>query len=290
MSTAPSVWNRTSSISNFRILQITNFISVRSVIPRGMIRKHLETIKANIPADHPFFGLIEEAYRVFAYTKPSSIGVCERCCMDHEIEADFFNPSIRELPLNYVRDWYFGAYDPKGVPKDTWGYLLPRILEILASGEDASHTGLAVSLNRFGTGNPENWSKTEWRVLDSFQKMFLREIIGHDRDFLDDTICMFALAGWSLQSLLDQVASVPSPILALRLWNDWCSGAGQGNNRIWITAFWESPDNTTAFNFYTSRSLYDKMEALALDDETENQLAAKASAVASVIEVYADWT
>jgi hypothetical protein len=261
-----------------------------SVLRRHMSSYPSESIQATVTADHPFFDLVEEAYRVFAYPKPSTIGVCEKCCMDDEIEADFFNPPIRKLPLDYVRDWYSGAYDSKGVPKNTWAYLLPRILEILASGEDSSDTGLAVSLNRFGTGNPENWSTTEWRTLDSFQRMFLREIIEQKRDFLDDTICMFRLAGWPLESLLDQVTSAPSPTLARRLWNDWCSGAGPGNNSIWITPFWESPDTKTVFDFYTSRSLYDKMEALALDDETESQLAVKASAVASVIEAYVDWS
>jgi len=247
-------------------------------------------LQTTLSASHPLFDLVEEAYRVFDYPKPSSTGVCEGCCMDREIEADSFNPSIRRLPLHYIRDWYSGAYDPNGVPKETWAYLLPRLLEVLASGENVSDMGLEVSLNRFGTGNPENWSTTEWRILDNFQKIFLREMIEQKRECLDDTICMFRLAGWPLESLLDQVGSAPEPALALRLWNDWCGGAVAGNYIIGITAFWEKPDNTAVFDFYTSRNLYDRMEALALNDETEQEVAAKASAVASVIEVYAEWS
>jgi hypothetical protein len=147
-----------------------------------------QPVQATLPANHPLFDLVEEAYRVFDYPKPSSTGVCEGCCMDREIEADFFNPSIRRLPLHYIRDWYSGAYDPNGVPKETWAYLLPRLLEVLASGENVSDMGLEVSLDRFGTGNPENWSKTEWRILDNFQKIFLREMIAQKREYLDDTI------------------------------------------------------------------------------------------------------
>ncbi|WCM25320.1 hypothetical protein NDN01_14730 [Sphingomonas sp. QA11] len=255
-----------------------------------MIRQPSGPIEAKVPADHPFFNLIEEAYRVFAYPKPGSIGVCERCCMDRKIETSFFNPDIRDLPLAYIQDWYGAACDAKGLSKETWAYLLPRILEILAAGEDVSNTAMEVSLNRFDTGDPENWSEREWRVLDGFQKMFLREQIEQKRDRLDDGICMFRLAGWPLDTLLDQVASAPDATLALRLWNDWCRWSAPGKEGVWITAFWEYPDNEAIFDFYASRRLYDKMEALALDDGMDGELAAKASAVASVIEANAGWS
>jgi len=52
----------------------------------------------------PLFEINEEAYRVFAYPKPKSTGVCEQCCMASRIEKDFFNPAISDLSLKYVRD------------------------------------------------------------------------------------------------------------------------------------------------------------------------------------------
>ena len=79
----------------------------------------LEPLLGKVAPGDPFFEIIEEAYRVFAYPKPKSIEVCERCCMDPDIEADFFNPPVRELPLSYVRDWYFAAYQPPGIAKAT---------------------------------------------------------------------------------------------------------------------------------------------------------------------------
>lgn len=251
------------------------------------MRKQPLPIEAKVLPGHAFFDIIEEAYRVFAYPKPSSIEVCERCCMNADIEADFFNPPIRELPLEYVQDWYSAAYDPNGIAKETWAYLLPRILEILASNEDVSTAALEVSLARFDTGNPESWSSKEWKILDSFQRKFLVGKIGSGHDSLDDVICMFRLAGWPLENLLDQVALTPDETLAQRLWQDWCRGVVPGREGVWITAFWESPDNTTVFDFYTSQELYAKIVALALADDTEAELAAKASAVASVIEASA---
>ena len=255
-----------------------------------MNRKQQKPLKAKVSPDHMFYDIIGDAYRVFAYPKPTSIEVCRGCCMDASIEADFFNPPIEELPLHYIQDWYFAAYEPKGVAKATWGYLLPRILEILAVGEDVSNVAKEVSLNRFDTGNPEKWSTEEWQVLDQFQRMFLQREIERQSDFLDDTICMLRLAGWSLQDLLDQVASTPDDKLAQRLWNDWCNNCVQGHESVWITAFWEDADRITVFDFYTSQSMRDRMEALALADDTEAALAAKASAIVSVIEASASWS
>ena len=84
-----------------------------------MIRQPSAPAEAKLPADHPFFDLVEQAYRVFAYPRPSHTGVCEGCCMDRQIEADFFNPPIGEFPLAYTREWYSVACDVRGIPKGT---------------------------------------------------------------------------------------------------------------------------------------------------------------------------
>lgn len=247
------------------------------------MRKQRPAIEAKLPHDHAFFALIEEAYHVFAYPKPLSTDVCERCCMDAAIAADFFNPPIRELPLEYVQDWFNAAYSGEGISKETWAYLLPRILEILAADKYASVISLEISLRRFETGNPENWSNEEWKILDNFQRQFLAYKIGSGPDALDDVICMFQLAGWHLEGLLGQVERTSDAALAQRLWHDWC----RGHESIWITAFWESPDNTAVFEFYTSQKLYNRMTALAFAHETAPELASRALAVASVIEAAA---
>ncbi len=244
---------------------------------------------AKLAPGHAFSDLVTQAYRVFSYPTPTSTDVCRGCCMDPKIEADFFVPSIDELPLSYIRDWYFAAYDPRGVSKATWGNLLPRLLEVLACGQDVSNHGLEVSLNRFDTGNPSNWTPAEWAVLDAFQRRFLMRAIQDGAEFLDDTLCMFSLAGWPMQGLLEQVASVPSPVLAERFWKDWCQGRAPGCEGIWITAFWEGGANTEVFDFYTSKALFDRMETLAFAEDTDPELARKALAVASVIEANGAW-
>ena len=241
-------------------------------------------LTAKVSAGHPFFDLIEEAYRVFDYPTPSSTGVCQYCCMNSKIEADFFNPPIRQLPLEYIQDWYWAAYEEKGVPKATWAYLLPRLLEILAAGEDLSTNALEVGLSRFDTGNSKNWSTKEWAVLDRFQRMFLQHSIENGVDHLDDVICMFKLGGWPLDELLDQIEAIPSEKLAICLWKDWCAWRAEGQEDVWMTAFWEDEaDRAKMHDFYLSDRLYDKINALAVDVDTDPELAIKALAVAIVM-------
>lgn len=239
---------------------------------------------ARIQPGDPLFDLIEDAYRVFKYPKPGRLGVCQNCCMDARFEADFLNPPVRELPHAYVLDWFWAACDPAGVPRSTWAYLLPRILEILATGIHVAPVGLEVSLSRFDTGNPENWSKEEWHILDSFQRKFLMLQVEEGSDPLDDVLCMFRLGGWQLGDLLDQIASASDASLARRFWRDWCKDHAWGREAVWITSFWGGGDNATVFEFYTSSYLYERMETLALADSSDPALAAQALAVTSVIE------
>lgn len=245
-------------------------------------------LQAKLTPGDSFFAIIKDAYRLFAVPTPASTDVCD-CCMNPKIERDFFHPPIDKLPVDYVRDWYFAAYDPSGVSKQTWTYLLPRILEILAAGEEVSATGLEVSLSRFGTGNPANWSPDQWRILDQFQHAYLKRAVEDGTEPVDDVLCMFRLGGWPLAELLDQVAEMPTETLARRFWNDWCKDHVPGREGVWITAFWEGTDNSTVFEFYTSPDLHHRISELALAHDTGAELRAKALGVASVIETNATW-
>lgn len=243
---------------------------------------------AKLAPDHPFFPIIQDAYREFAVPKPSVTDVCD-CCMDKDIEADFFNPPIEEMPLTYVRDWYSAACDTGGLSKSTWTYLLPRILEVLATRQDVASVGLEVSFQRFDTGNPDNWRPSQWDVLDRFQRAYLTRTIEQGPEPIDDILCMFTLGGWHLPDLLGQVSAMPTSALAECLWRDWVKDHVAGREAVWVTAFWEGGANSAAYDFYTSQSLYDRMTAFGLADDTPAELATKALAVAMVIEQEADW-
>lgn len=243
-----------------------------------MPRKISKELKGKIAPDSPCFGVIQDAYSVFDYDRPGATGVCVQCCMDPQIERDFLKPDISEMPLHYVRDWFSAASDP-GLSKRIWGYLLPRILELLAGDQDPASVGLEVTLSRFPTGDQLQWSAPEWDVLDRFQRLFLVQSMKNRRDYLDDVLCMFGNAGWPLGDLFAQVAAMPDEVIADRLWSDWCTGRPD----VWITTFWEGGRNTVAFDFYTSSTMRERMERVALAEATDPELAEKAMAVASVI-------
>lgn len=238
---------------------------------------------AKLDADDPMFAVIQEAYRVFAGPRPISMDVCE-CCTDPQIQSQLLRLPVAEIPTDYIRDWYSGAYDPGGVSKRTWSHLLPRILEILAAGEEVSGIGLEVSLNRFDTGSEDNWTPQQWRVIDRFQRDFVVWAAKNSRYDLDDVLCMFRLGGWPLDTLLDQVTALPTELLVERFWLDWCGNHGVGLESIWTTAFWEGSDGTTVSDFYTSADLHSRVAELALAENTAPDIRTKAIAVAAVIE------
>ena len=242
---------------------------------------------AKIEPDHPLYALIQDAYRAFDCHKPSDVDVCTQCCMPEDMAAVFFRPDIQDLPLSFVREWLNAACATEGVGKDLWTYLLPRLLEVLATGTEPASVGIEVSLKRFHTGVPDQWSDAQWSALDRFQRGYLESGFGPESLwpswYLDDILCMFTLGGWSLDDLLEQIRQMPDEALARRFHKDWCSEFG-GYGSIWTTAFWDKSDGAQAMEFYTSDELRGRLEALALSDTCKEDVAQMASDVVSVIE------
>ncbi|MFK4002675.1 hypothetical protein [Qipengyuania sp. NPDC077563] len=250
-------------------------------------------VLAKVEEDNPFFDIIGDAYRIFSRAKPDSTEVCQTCCMDGAIEADFFNPDIADLPLDYVQDWYFAAHRLPEIAKSTWAYLLPRVLEILACHCDVASVGPEVALQRFETGNPENWTGEEWDVLDRFQRLYLRLQLERSRPFnispqpLDEAMCMFAAGGWPVAKLVEQIDHAPDEVLAARFHYDWCECQRPGEASISISALWPDQKNIEVWDYYVSPRLHDRMAALGLSETADPEIAGKAFRVASLIE--ANW-
>lgn len=244
----------------------------------GRKLKKQPSISAKIKEGSPYYDVISRAYKVFKQ-EPVGLGVCD-CCMYPEIQKDFLNHGQKNIPFHYMRDWFFAASD---IPlnKAIWRFVLPRTLEILASGEEPASVGIEVSLNRFDTGDKNQWNDVEWRVLDEFQKLFLFHALEPSDDFLDDIICMFACAGWPTEDLFSQVLEYPVEKLVKRLWNDWCNFR---NPDIWVTAFWD--DSSIPMRFYTSEQLVEKISTYAFDGTTPEELSNKAMAVLDIIYLY----
>lgn len=234
-------------------------------------------LAGKIDNNHPLFETVQDAYNIFRQG-PTEHAVCD-CCMSSKVRADFFKHGQRNLPLEYINDWFFAAADIP-MKQAQWRFVLPRILEVLASGNEPSSTGYEVSLSRFPTGDANCWNKEEWQILERFRYLFLEQISEPDSEFLDDYICMFANAGWPCRDLFKQVFSWSNEVLTLRLWNDWCSWGKL--SAVWITTFWDSTSEPR--EYYLSNHLYERMTDYALKAETPKDLADKASDIADVIQ------
>lgn len=224
---------------------------------------------------------------MFRTHKPENVEVCIDHCMPRELADKFFAPEIRDLPLNWLNEWFSAAAAIEGVSKHLWTYLTPRILEVLAAGELPDALGLEVTMQRYPIGQESQWSSKQWRVIDKFQRSYLKRLISSDFNLvtenLDDVLCMFRAGGWSLEDLLSQVTAAPTSQLAERLWQEWCEGFSEFGT-IWITAFWKAEDETRMRDFYTSGTLHKVFLDIALNDAHPTEIVNRALDLVSVIE------
>lgn len=148
---------------------------------------------------------VAEAWDVLALPPPPSTGVCKGCCMDPDIEAAFLGFEARDLPLSHVRDWYFAAYaDDLGHAQ--MGWLLPRVLELLAAGEEPSFFGLETTLARLPqAGFPGDWPEPAVRAVRRFAHAWLATVVEERRPDLDETLCMIGAAGLDIGPFLHQL-------------------------------------------------------------------------------------
>lgn len=244
--------------------------------------KRAKSPGAKITPDHPMADIIADAYRVFAGPTPTDTDVCIGCCMEPEIERDFFTPPIDSLPLAYLNDWYFAAYRGSGISKSIWIYLLPRIFEVLAVGQEPSHTGIEVTLDRFPTGTPSPWTDAQWQVIDRFQRAFLAREIAEGTESLDAVLCMFANGGWPLDDLFAQLRATPDATLVERLSRAWCNGTPY----IWLTAFWPKAVEQQVLAHYTSPAMSDRFETIIMSDTTAPDIMEQALVLFDLIETY----
>lgn len=162
--------------------------------------------------------LVEEAYRLFKRPAPPGDGVCE-CCMEPEIKARFLQWPVRDIPLHDLRDWYFAAPEVP-FPIVTMRWLLPRILDGLARGEELASVGHEVVLHRLtSAGFPDDWKDDEVELINRFGAALAEAVAsgryGGDRFMeLDECLCMLALGGIGLAPVFKRLDTVDPGHLA----------------------------------------------------------------------------
>lgn len=244
----------------------------------GAGRKPLETLE----------DVVEEAYRVFKYPVPEKHGVCENCCMNPKIEKDFLKVPIREMPINYLESWFDGAVDPDiGLDPQIGGYLLPRVLEAIAAGDEPARVGIEVTLRSFPIGDPTQWTGAQRHVLARFHTLFLNRQKTSKTDALDDIICMFDLAGLAPETTIAAVEAWSNADLTNKLWYDWCA---HGYPEIWSSAFWDGGSDKLIYDWYRSERLYDRLTEYGLADDTSPEMVQKASDLTALIRSTGDFS
>ncbi|WP_180996115.1 hypothetical protein [Tabrizicola aquatica] len=209
---------------------------------------------------------IAQAWQAFDLPAPAETGVCQGCCMDPGIEADFLKRQARDLPPAYVRDWYSAAHTDR-IRHAHVAWFLPRVLEMLADGQHVAAVGDEVAFARLPlTGFPDRWPERQVAALNQFALAFLEMKLAVSPPMglgeLDRLLCMFGEGGLDLAPLLQRLEALGNDDLAGLLHRCWFH---LQSGRIGLNAFWSrEPGKTTAWAWYTSASLLNRMEEAAL--------------------------
>lgn len=203
---------------------------------------------------------------MFDMPTPATTGVCENCCMDPEIEANFLKQKPRDLPLPYVRDWYFAAFTDD-ISHNHVAWLLPRVLELLADGKEVASVGDEVAFQRLPrTGFPDRWPERQVAAINRFALAYLEMKLAADPPLswgqLDYLLCMFGEGGIDIGPLMRRLDELSDDDLADLLHRTWIyAQAGS----IPFDAFWSrEPARSMAWGWYTSATLMERMERAAM--------------------------
>jgi len=214
----------------------------------------------------PLEQAVEEAYKVFAVPTPISTGVCKHCCMNPEIERDFLKVSIREMPPDYVADWYFAALED--MTHDIAAYLLPKIFELISQGTWPNAVGEEITLQFLAeAGYPDDWLPDERRVVDAFLIALIDKTLAeetfHDGVGLDVLLCMASNANVELGPFLDHLYRADDLSLARAVIFDFYLIGGLNMDGNLVNAFWETASarhRATMQSWYRSPELTAKLE------------------------------
>ncbi|WCM89083.1 hypothetical protein [Acidovorax sp. NCPPB 3576] len=153
---------------------------------------------------------VDAAYAAFQRHGPPTqmLDVCTGCCMDEAMERE-----MRRLPLREITARHFYEYNSSAKsseqPAEEMLYLLPRMLELLAQGEELHHS-TELYLDRLGRCPADALSRPERAAVDAFALAFFREGLGRSAQEPSpfhganafDILLMFHIGGIAIAPLL----------------------------------------------------------------------------------------
>ena len=209
----------------------------------GKRRRRLPRL--DTPEQSRLFAVVEEAYPVFGRrpTPPHVLDVCLHCCVSDEVEQRLRLLPLKQVPAKYLYEYNGSAMSEIQNAREV-GYFLPRMLELLAIGDEIHHS-IEISLDRLGRCPKDSWTEAETAVLDRFAKAYFDVVLrtgplGGDRHriLVDDplsVLLMFDIAGLDIGPLLELWLNCEHPYATVQY----------VENTYWD--FWEDGDYKNAF-------------------------------------------
>ena len=183
--------------------------------------------------------VIKDAYRIFgrysAPTHPLDACTCP-VCMTPELEQ-----GMRQLPLAQLGRQHFYEYNnaangPEQAADEVL-FLLPRMLELMAEGEELHHS-IELAWDRLGRCPAGSFSQAEMDVLNRFALAYFERALSGQRALHDaplSIMLMFHIGGLSTEPLTDLWARMDDPRSTVQYVED----------TYWH--FWEKQDYSNPF-------------------------------------------
>lgn len=189
---------------------------------------------------------VEGAYRAFPDRERDRprfpLDVCLSCCTPEETEKELREWPRKRLTARHLYEYNCTAKSEVQDAREV-GYFLPRMLDLLARGEEIHHS-LEISLDRVGLCPPGSWTDAQQQALDRFASAYFDAVLRHGppaegyRAYLDDpfsVLLMFDYAGLEVGPLLASWLHCQHP----------CSTVQFVRTTYWD--FWEGREYSNAF-------------------------------------------
>lgn len=157
--------------------------------------------------------IIERAYQVFSrYPVPQQFDVCLGCCVSIRDER-----VLRQTPLRHLMPEVLYEYNSsaRSLQQDASEirYLLPRLLEVIAQGEQPA-ISQELCLERVKNASPDNWLEAERELLADYARQYIADLLAEAESkaelvLFSDALIMFHLGGMDVTPLLDVALAQP---------------------------------------------------------------------------------
>jgi hypothetical protein len=186
-------------------------------------------------ADASLRAAVARAYAVFGGrgAPAGPLDVCTACCCPVEVERALREWPLARLTARHLREYNESAKSPVQ-PVPELRHLLPRLLELIARGEDVHHS-TELFLDRLGRCPEGTWNAAERAALDGFACAFFDALLragtpGHGLRAWRDTplavLLMFDIGGLDIEPLLRLWRDCDDPAATIRFvratyWDFW---------------------------------------------------------------------